>query len=85
MSKRLQILMEERELRHIRRLAAEQDRTVADFVREAIRVAARGVPATTAEKKRAAIGAAVRHRYPTADIDQMLREIEHGYASDPEG
>ena len=81
MSKRLQILMDERELGHIRRLAAEQNRTVADFVREAVRVAARGTPATTPEKKRQTIAAAVGHRYPTADIDQMLREIEQGYES----
>ncbi|MCK5375912.1 MAG: hypothetical protein KAJ97_02445 [Acidobacteria bacterium] len=39
------------------------------------------LPATAgdAERKLAAIRAADRHGYPTADIDLMLGEIERGY------
>jgi hypothetical protein len=31
------------------------------------------------ERKLAVVRAAARHRFPTADVDQMLAEIEHGY------
>jgi hypothetical protein len=34
-----------------------------------------------ARKKLEVVRAAARHAFPTADIDQMLGEIEHGYAS----
>jgi hypothetical protein len=33
------------------------------------------------ERKLAAVQAAVRHEYPTADIGQLLAEIESGYRS----
>lgn len=34
------------------------------------------------EKRLQAIRAAARHGFPTADIDQMLAEIERGYPGD---
>lgn len=79
MSKRLQVLLEERELREIQRAARAQRMTVAEWVRQALRAARRGEPKTDAKKKREAIQAAARHSFPTADIDQMLAEIESGY------
>lgn len=36
-------------------------------------------PAAEAGRKLEAVRAAVAHEFPTADIDRMLREIEHGY------
>jgi len=82
MSKRLQVLFDEAEYRQLQRLARRKGMTVADWVRGAIRVAAREQPARSKEAKLAAIRSAARHEGPTADIDQMLAEIERGYTSE---
>jgi hypothetical protein len=54
--------------------------TVAEWVRQAFRAARRREPRTHARKKMESIRAAARHSFPTADLDQMLAEIEQGYA-----
>ncbi len=82
MSKRLQVLLDEPELREIQRAARAQRMTVAEWVRQALRAARRREPRTDSRKKIEAIRAAARHSFPTADIDQMLAEIESGYLSD---
>jgi hypothetical protein len=83
MSKRLQVLLDESEYREIRRLARLRRVTVAAWVRDAIREARRGQPSGRAEDKLRAVRAAARHAFPTADIDQMLAEIERGYGDGP--
>lgn len=82
MSKRLQVILDDRELREIQRIARSRHMTVAAWVREALRAARRSVPRIDAGKKLAAIRAAVAHSYPTADIAHMLSEIERGYLPD---
>jgi len=84
MSKRLQVLLEEDELRAIGRLARARKLTVADWVRGALRAAQQAEPASAPERKLAVVRAASRHRFPTADIDQMVAEIERGYGTDSE-
>lgn len=84
MSKRLQVLLEEDELREIRKVARARRMTVAEWVRGAMRDARSAEPATPPERKLAAVRAASRHAFPTADIDQMLAEIERGYAVEVE-
>lgn len=79
MSIRLQVVMEEEELDAIRASARARGVTVSEFVRETLREARRKVATGDTERKLAAIRAADRHAYPTADIDQMLGEIERGY------
>lgn len=79
MSKRLQVLLDEPELREIQRAARSQRMTVAEWVRQALRAARRREPATGARKKMEVIRAAARHSFPTADMEQMLAEIEGGY------
>ena len=79
MSMRLQVVMDQDELESIRAAARERGMTVSEFVRETLREARRKVASGDAERKLAAIRAADRHAYPTADIDQMLGEIERGY------
>ncbi len=79
MSKRLQVLLEEPEMREIRRAAKAKRMTVAEWVRQALRAARREDPAGDIEKKLAAVRKAVKHRFPTADIDQMIAETERGY------
>ena len=84
MSIRLQVVMSEDELDAVRAAARERGMTVSEWVRETIRDARRKVSSGDAERKLAAIRAADRHGYPTADIDQMLAEIERGYGEDSE-
>ena len=79
MSQRLQVLLEEAELREIRKLARRERMSVAEWVRGALRRARRQAPERPTLAKRAAVDAALTHSYPTADIDTMLAEIERGY------
>ena len=81
MSKRLQVLLDETELRAIQRVARSKQMTVAEWVRQTLRAARRREPANDARKKLEAVRAATRHSFPTADIEQMLEEIESGYRS----
>ena len=55
-----------------------RDMTVTRWFRRALRAARRGRRRTAAAKLRA-VAEAARHEFPTADIDEMLREIEAGY------
>ncbi len=76
MTTRMQVLLEDDEFAEIRRVAKRHRMTVAEWVRQALRRARRDEPAVDPRKKLAAVRAAARGAYPTADIDQMLVEIE---------
>lgn len=78
MTTRLQVLLEDDEIAEIRRVAKRQRMTVAEWVRQALRKARRDEPATDPCRKLAAVREAARGAYPTADIQQMLGEIEGG-------
>ena len=79
MSTRLQVVLDDAELREIQEVARRRRLTVSEWVRQALRVARRGEPRTGARKKLEAVRAAAMHAWPVGDIDQMLGEIEHGY------
>lgn len=79
MSKRLQVILSDQELDRVRDLAAERGLTVSEWVREALRHAGNRRPSGDRARKLAAVRAAARHSFPTADIDAMLEEIERGY------
>ncbi|HSD30157.1 MAG TPA: antitoxin [Vicinamibacteria bacterium] len=79
MSKRLQVLLDESELAEIRRAARRHKLTTAAWVRQALRTARRAEPGSDPRRKLAVVRAAARHRFPTADIDRMLAEIERGF------
>jgi ribbon-helix-helix CopG family protein len=79
MSKRLQVILDDAEAREIHRLARRQRMSLSEWVRQALRNARRQEPQTDQTKKIQVIRGAVRHSYPTADIGQMLSEIEQGY------
>lgn len=66
------------------RSARRQRLTVSEWVRRALRAASRQEPARDPEAKIEAIRAATRHEFPTADIDEMLKEIERGHLNDRE-
>jgi hypothetical protein len=46
-----------------------------------LRRAARTKPLAAADRKLEAVRAAAAHSYPTAEIEDMLAEIERGYAA----
>lgn len=79
MSKRLQILMDEEELTELKKLAREENVSVAEWVRRAIAAAKSGQPKGSQSRKLEAVRLAIQYSFPTADIDQMLNEIEAGY------
>ena len=78
MSKRLQVLFDNQEYLEIQACARRNRMTVAEWVRQALRRARHNHPATV-EAKLAAVAEAASHEFPTADIDDMLREIEAGH------
>lgn len=84
MSKRLQVLVEEDEMREIQKAAEAQRVTVAEWVRTAMREARRHQPGMPMERKLATVRAAAKHRFPSADMEQMLAEIERGYLAGAE-
>jgi predicted 2-oxoglutarate/Fe(II)-dependent dioxygenase YbiX len=79
MSKRLQVLLDDAELREIRSLARARRMTVAEWVRQALRAARRREPRGDVDRKIASLRAAARHSFPSGDIEQVLAEIERGY------
>lgn len=78
MSKRLQVLLEEPEYRGLVRIARARGMTVSEWVRQALREAAREEPSTNRGRKLAAIRVAAACSFPTGDIDAMLAEIDRG-------
>lgn len=81
MTKRLQVLLEDPEYRDIQRIARSRRMSVAEWVRRALHAAKREEPLGDVAKKIEALHASLKHEFPTADIDQMLDEIEQGYLS----
>ena len=79
MSKRLQVLVPDREMLEIQRLARSERVTVGEWVRRTLREARMRKPATDSETKLKAVRRAAEFAFPTADVDQMLHEIERGY------
>jgi hypothetical protein len=85
MSKRLQVLFDEGELREVQEAASREGIPVSEWVRRALRDARRREPRGDLDEKVRAIRDAAGHSFPTADIDEMLGEIERGYlAKTPE-
>ena len=84
MSKRLQILLEEEELREVQRAAGLARVSVAEWVRAALRAGRRAAPASAPDRKLAVVRAAARHAFPAGEIGTMLAEIESGYGVEGE-
>ena len=79
MSKRLQVLLPDREMSDIQRLAKRERLTVGEWVRRALRQARASRPEIEPETKLRSVRRAVKYSFPTADVKQMLDEIERGY------
>ena len=83
MSKRLQVVLDDQELAEIQQSARRNRMTTAEWVRQALRAARRREPQGNTKKKLDVVREAARHGFPTADIDEMLDEIERGYLGPP--
>ena len=81
MSKRLQVLLPDQEMAEIQRFARRERLTVGEWVRRVLREARLRQPVHDPETKLKAVRKAASYSFPTADIDQMLSEIEQGYRS----
>ncbi len=84
MSKRLQVVLDADEWEHLQEIARRHRTTVSDWVRRTLREAREREPGGDLDAKLRAIRIAVRHEFPTADIEQMLEESERGYTLLPE-
>jgi hypothetical protein len=84
MTKRLQVLFEDSELRELQRLARQHRMTTAEWVRRSLRAARDAETGADVGQKLAAVRQAVAHSFPAPDIESLLAEIERGYATDVE-
>lgn len=82
MSKRLQVVLDEREWKELAEVARRSGVTLSEWARQALREARRREPGGDAGTKLQVIRAAARHSFPTADLEEMLDEIERGYLED---
>lgn len=81
MIKRLQVLLDDAELRELQGIARRQGLTTAEWVRRSLRAARRAESGGDAGDKLAAIAKAATYGYPADDIETMLEEIERGYGT----
>ncbi len=72
-------MIDDAEYRRLQQVAKRKQMTISEWARHALRVAAAEEPTGSGDKKLAVIRAAARRAAPTADIEQMLAEIESGY------
>jgi hypothetical protein len=83
MSKRLQVILDDSEMKEIRTIARRRRMTVAEWVRRALRAAKSEEPGADPHRKLQVLRAATAHSFPTADIDEILEQIEQGYSKGP--
>lgn len=79
MSKRLQVLFDEAELRELQASARREGLPVSEWVRRALREARRRRPERDLEAKLRAVREGAKYAFPAGDIEDMLGEIERGY------
>jgi hypothetical protein len=83
MSKRLQVLVDDAEMKELQRIARRYRVTVAEWVRQALRAARRQEPQGDAKRKLDVVRAAVSHAFPSGPVEDMLAEVERGYLDQP--
>lgn len=79
MTKRLQVLLDDRELAEVQRAARRRRQSVADYVRAALREARATEAGRSASEKLRSLRASTAHQFPTGEMQDMLAEIERGY------
>ncbi len=78
MSKRLQVLLPEEELRRIRAASRREHKTVAEWVRESLRQRLESARPESPDVRAGRILRFAKHAGPTGSIEQILGEIERG-------
>ena len=78
MSMRLQVVLEEKEIRELRRCAGREGLTLSEWARRALRRAQRAQLGPSKESKLQALQRALQCGHPTAEINDMLEQIESG-------
>jgi hypothetical protein len=79
MSKRLQVILSDEEYEELRLVSSQEGVTVSEWVRGALRKMRRNRSLLPADGKLDAVRAAIRHDFPTGDIEAILGDIEAGY------
>jgi hypothetical protein len=74
-----QVLLADPDYREIQRVARSRRMSVAEWVRQALDIARRQEPVGAIGKKLDSIHIAVRHEFPSGDMEDILAEIESGY------
>ena len=84
MTTRLQVLLDDDELKVIQRLARRDRLTTAEWVRRRLREGVTAAARPDTASRLEALHTAYRHQSaaPSPEIDQMLEEIERGYLND---
>ena len=72
-------MLSDSEMDEIRQTAGGQEMTVGEWVRQALRAARREQPSVEASRKLQAVREAVKHSFPTGDIEEMIADIERGH------
>ena len=78
-SSRLQVRLDPEEMDEIRKLACRERLSVAEWVRQALRAQRRESSSSSAPAKLKAVRKAAEYSFPTADVSEMLAEIERGH------
>lgn len=78
MAKRLQVILQDSEFKEIQKAANAQRLSIAAWLRQALSEARQREAVGNVGKKLDAVLAATRNSFPTADINEMLAEIERG-------
>jgi hypothetical protein len=81
MNKRLQVMMDDSELKEIQAIADNQHVSLAEWVRRALRTARDAQPKNNVQNKLEAVRNAMQYDFPISDIDDILGEIETGYGA----
>jgi hypothetical protein len=72
-------------MREIQRAARRKRVTVAEWVRQAVRRAKTEESRPASTEKLLALNRAMRYAFPTGEIDELLADIEQGYAERAKG
>jgi len=78
MSKRLQIVVSDREAEEVRQAASRSGLSLSEWARLALRQARDRQLGPTPEQKLCALDRALACGYPVSDIEEMLSEVEAG-------
>ena len=84
MSRRLQVIVDDKEYQYFKRLAQAAHTSLGEWVRQMLRQGSERTSSKSAQEKLRGLDQVIHNEFPTGDIDQVLREIERGYADGAE-